>query len=147
MGQLGPMNKSTVGWITPSDVAKHQAYMRDLAARIDAGVAKCFATDEPVKADWRKQLAQINAYLAQSPSWLYAPMQLQVGRVRQAECDQYWIPKLKGAGCDPQAPLPPVATPGIPLPPLPPGLVSLLPGSITELVLVAGALWWLQRRR
>jgi|SRR5271157_547010 len=138
------MARASVGWITPGDVSAHQAFMRVLVTSIDAGVAKCFGSDAAVVADWAKAKAQITRYLAVSPSWLYAPLQLQVGRVRQAECDQYWIPKLKAAGCDPKAPPPPVATPGLPVPP---GLEVLLPGSITEMVLIAAALWWLSSKR
>lgn len=141
----GMAAEASVGWITPSDVEANQAYLHTLGDQIERAVAACTALDDAQRADWHSEREKINEYLAQSPSWIYAAMQLMVGQVHVANIDQYWKPLLSSKGCsvDPPPPEPPPVNPWWPVPP---GGSGLLPGSMTELGLWALALLYLSNK-
>lgn len=132
---------ASVGWITPGDVEANQAYLHTLGDQIERAVAACTALDDAARADWAHERELINKYLAQSPSWIFAAMQLMVGQVHVANIEQYWVPKLRGLGCSLDAPPPEPPPPVNPWWPAPPP--GLLPGSGTELALWALGLLYL----
>ena len=129
---------SEVGQLLTYDIDAQRAYVRELDAKLQPAVAKCFKPDSNEMAEWAELHGRVDEYLS---TWtvfgVMTPMLFAAGKVITQQL-QAWVPRVEAAGCpiDKPAGDPPKEQPG----PLKEA-ASVIPTSLEQGVVLLFLLW------
>lgn len=123
--------------VSESDLDAQRAYVRDLDAKLNPAVAKCFA-GKPELAQWADLHQRVDSYLSGWSLFVFTSMFFMVGQVLIQQLNA-WVPRVRDAGC-------PIEAPGPPPTPDPGLLKGLMPVSLEQAAVVLGLLWLLSKK-
>ena len=139
-----PIRKGVrVGQLQSYDIDAQKAYVRELDAKLNPAVAKCFKVGSPDLAEWAELHGRAQKYL-DTWTWfgVYTPMLFMAGQVIAKQLDA-WVPRVASAGC-------PITPPATRAPSPQPGPLkqagNLLPTSPEQALVLLGILWWVSRK-